>query len=225
MSVSTTLDRMRSTPRRGQGRSPASRETRAGGFALLLAVVALMWLVEVINTLDSNRLDGDGLYPHNVDRLWGILTFPFIHASFAHLFDNTIPFVFLGAIIAVRGARRLAFITGFVIVVGGLGTWLISPPGRPTVGASGVVFGYAAYLLARGFFDRKLWELAVGAIVAVIWGAALISSLVPHTGISWQAHLCGGIAGVLVAWLLSAEDRRHPRGRRAQSSAATQTAL
>jgi len=51
----------------------------------------------------------------------GILTFPFIHASFTHLFDNTIPFVFLGAIIALRGAARLGFITAFVIVVGGPG--------------------------------------------------------------------------------------------------------
>lgn len=194
---------------------------------MLFGIVALMWLVEIINSLDSGALDSDGgLYPRNVDRLWGILTSPFLHASFTHLFDNTIPFVFLGAIIALRGAARLAFITGFVIVLGGLGTWLISPAsGRPTVGASGVVFGYAAYLLARGFFDRRLLEVVVGAIVAVIWGAALIASLVPQAGISWQAHLCGGIAGLLAAWLLSTRDRRTRRGRRAGKPTAAQTAL
>jgi membrane associated rhomboid family serine protease len=219
--MTSTLERMRATAR------PSRRgESRQGGFALLFAIVSLMWVVEIINSLDANRLDSDGLYPHNVARLWGILTFPFLHASFAHLFDNTIPFVFLGLIIALRGARRLAVITAFLIVVGGLGTWLISPAtGRATVGASGVVFGYAAYLLARGFFDRRLIELLVGVIVAVIWGAALISSLVPHTGISWQAHLCGGIAGVLAAWMLSSRDRRVRRGRRASKPPAAQTAF
>lgn len=221
--MSTTLERIRSTT---QSSSPTGGrgESRASGFALLLTIVSVMWLVEIINTLDNNGLDSDGLYARNVDRIWGILTFPFIHASFAHLFDNTIPFVFLGAFIALRGAARLGFITAFVIVVGGLGTWLISPAFPPTVGASGVVFGYAAYLLARGFFDRKLWELAVGGIVAVVWGVALISSLVPHNGISWQAHLCGGIAGILAAWVLSAQDRRVRRGRRAGKPPAPQTA-
>jgi membrane associated rhomboid family serine protease len=183
------------------------------GLVLLAAIVAFMWLVEAINTIDSNGLDNDGIYARNISRFWGILTSPFIHASFQHLTDNTIPFLFLGAIIALHGARRLALVTGFIILIGGFGTWLISPGGRvDTIGASGVVFGYASYLLTRGFFDRSLWEIVVGAVVGVIWGAVLVSSLVPHAGISWQAHFCGGVAGVIIAWRLSVRDARHAPG-------------
>jgi membrane associated rhomboid family serine protease len=183
------------------------------GLVLLTAIVLLMWIVEAINSLDSNALDHDGIVSRNIDRFWGILTSPFIHASFQHLLDNTVPFVFLGVIIALHGAGRLLLITAFIIVIGGLGTWVIGPGGTSTIGASGVVFGYATYLLTRGFFDRSIWELGVGMVVGVIWGAVLISSLVPHNGISWQAHLCGGIAGVLVAWRLSQVDhRRSERG-------------
>lgn len=178
------------------------------GVVLLAAIVLLMWLVEAINSLDSGGLDGDGIHARSVTHFWGILTSPFIHASFQHLFDNTLPFVFLGVIIALHGAGRLLLVTGFIIVIGGVGTWVIGPGGVSTIGASGVVFGYAAYLLTRGFFDRSLWELAVGVLVGVIWGAVLLSSLVPHSGISWQAHLCGGMAGVIVAWRLSSIDRR-----------------
>jgi membrane associated rhomboid family serine protease len=178
------------------------------GLVLLGAIVLLMWLVEAINSIDSNHLNGDGIHSRDISRFWGILTAPFIHGSFQHLADNTVPFVFLGAIIALHGAQRLLLVTGFIIVIGGLGTWLIGPGGASTIGASGVVFGYAAYLLSRGFFDRSIWELAVGMVVGVIWGAALISSLVPHSGISWQGHLCGGIAGVSVAWRLSIKDHR-----------------
>jgi membrane associated rhomboid family serine protease len=184
----------------------------AQGLLLLGVIVGLMWFIEVINTVDSNGLDADGIYARNIGRFWGIITSPFIHASFQHLLDNTVPLLFLGVIIAMRGAARLAIVTGFVIVIGGLGTWLISPAGD-TIGASGVVFGYATYLLARGFFDRSLAELLIGAVVGVIWGAVLLASLVPHHGISWEAHLCGGIAGVIVAWRLSHYDRAGPRHR------------
>jgi membrane associated rhomboid family serine protease len=177
------------------------------GAVLLASIVALMWLLEIINTLDSNRLDSDGIYPRNFGRLWGILTAPFLHVSFQHLIDNTIPFVFMGLIIALRGATRVAMVTLIVIIVGGLGTWLIAPSHTVTVGASGVVFGYAAYLVARGLFNRNALELVVGAVVGVLWGGALISSVVPHTGVSWQGHVCGAIGGVVAAWLL-ARDRR-----------------
>jgi membrane associated rhomboid family serine protease len=188
-----------------------ARDRHIEGLALLAAMVALMWLVEIGNTISGNELDSDGIYARSISRFWGILTSPFIHASFQHLIDNTIPFVFLGVIIAFRGARRLALVTAFIILIGGLGTWLISPSrsaGVPvdTIGCSGVVFGYASYLLSRGLFDRNLWELLVGVVVGVIWGAALVSSLVPHSGISWQAHACGGAAGLIVAWRLSHSD-------------------
>ncbi len=190
------------------------------GLVLLAAIVAVMWVVEVINTIDSNGLSSDGIYPRSLDRFWGILTSPFIHASFQHLIGNTIPFVFLGVIIALRGAARLALITGFIVVVGGLGTWLISPGPADTIGASGVVFGYAGYLLARGVFDRSLAELLIGIVVGVVWGAALLSSLAPHPGVSWEAHLCGGLAGIAVAWRLS---HREQSGRRAGKPAAAST--
>jgi membrane associated rhomboid family serine protease len=181
-------------------------QTQREGLTLLIGIVALMWLIEVINTLDSNHLDHDGLWARNFDRLWGVITSPFIHASFAHLIANTIPFVFMGVIIALQGAARLAIVTAIVVVVGGLGTWLIAPAGVVTIGASGVVFGYAAYLLTRGLFDRSAVELLVGLLVAVVWGGALISSLVPHYGISWQAHACGAVGGIVAAALL-AKDR------------------
>jgi membrane associated rhomboid family serine protease len=95
-----------------------------------------------------------------------------------------------------------------VIIVGGLGTWLISTGGVSTVGASGVVFGYAGYLLARGIFNRSLLELLTGAVVGVVWGGALLSSIVPHYGISWQGHVCGAIGGIVAAWFLSARRQR-----------------
>ena len=183
---------------------PGKSRDSVQGLILLTGIVALMWILEVINSLDHKALDNSGgIYPRNVDHLWAIFTAPFLHVSFTHLIDNTIPFVFMGVIIALWGAARLALVTLIVIVVGGLGTWLIAPAGTDTVGASGIVFGYATYLFARGVFNRNMLEILIGIVVAVVWGGALLASVVPHPGISWQGHVCGAIGGVVAAWLLA----------------------
>jgi membrane associated rhomboid family serine protease len=194
-----------------RGRLPQATDAKQSieGLILLAGIVALMWLLEVINTLDSNGLNGAGIHPRNLSDLWDIFTAPFLHVSFQHLTDNTIPFVFMGVIIALRGAVRLALVTLIVIVIGGLGTWLISPAhsatGQPivTVGASGVVFGYATYLFTRGVFNRSVLEILTAVVVAVVWGGALLYSIVPHPGVSWQGHASGAVGGVVAAWLLA----------------------
>jgi membrane associated rhomboid family serine protease len=187
--------------------APKAAAARREGVVLLAGMVVLMWLINLINSVDNYRLDSDGLYAHNVDRIWGIFTAPFLHASWSHLIGNTIPLVFMGLLIALTGARQFVGVTLIVIVLGGLGTWLVSPGGTLVVGASGLVFGYATYLLTRGFFDRSALEILTGIVVGVIFGGVLLSSLVPHGGISWQGHLCGGIAGVIAAWLMSGDRR------------------
>jgi len=199
-----------STPPRN--RTPVRRgQTQLEGLIVLSGVVAIMWIVEAVNSLDSNRLStSDGIYARNVDHIWAIFTAPFLHFSFQHLIANTVPFVFMGVIIALQGARKFLLVTLIIIVIGGLGTWLIAPAGTDTAGASGVVFGYATYLFARGFFDRSAFELLTGLLVGVVWGGALLSSIVPHYGISWQGHACGAIAGVIAAYLVRSERPAKP---------------
>jgi membrane associated rhomboid family serine protease len=191
-----------STPPRS--RPPVSRvQTQLEGLVVLGGIVAIMWIVEAVNSLDSDRLaTSDGIYARNLDHIWAIFTAPFLHFSWQHLIANTVPFVFMGVIVALQGARKLLLVTLIIIVVGGLGTWLIAPAGTDTAGASGVVFGYATYLFARGFFNRSALELLTGLIVGVVWGGALLSSIVPHTGVSWQGHVCGAIGGVVAAYAL-----------------------
>lgn len=186
---------------------PAARDRRLDGFVLVAAMSALMWVSEIVDSLLGGALDGWGIRPHDPDRLIGIVTAPFLHAGFGHLAGNTVPFLALGFAIALNGAARVLAVTAIVMVVGGLGTWLIGPENSVHIGASGVVFGYATYLITRGAFDRGAIELAMGAVVAAVWGSVLLSGLVPRDGISWQGHLCGGAGGVLAAAALR-RDRR-----------------
>jgi membrane associated rhomboid family serine protease len=178
----------------------------SGGIKLLVVLVGLMWLSEIVDTALHGRLDQYGIVAREPDGLFGILTAPFLHLGFGHLISNTLPLVTLGALIAISGAMRLFSVTAIVTTIGGLGTWLVSPPHTITIGASGLVFGYAAYLIARGIFNRRIGQVLIGVVVVLVWGSALLGGLLPQDGISWQGHLFGGIAGLLAAWFLS-DDR------------------
>ena len=185
-------------------RSPS--DDRVRGFAFVGAMVALMWVVEVLDVAGLN-LDSNGIHPRDADTLPDIAFAPFLHAGWGHLVGNTVPFLILGGTIALSGVVRTAAVTGIVALVGGLGTWLIGPANTNHIGASGLVFGYAAYLISRGIFSRKPIHLAAGVAVIAIYGATLLFSLVPHPGISWQGHLFGAIGGVVAARVL---DRPRP---------------
>jgi membrane associated rhomboid family serine protease len=179
------------------------RDARLGGFQLVFAMVALMWVSEIVDVIADHRLDQYGIEPREGDGLIGIVTAPFLHADFGHLMSNTVPFAVMGCAIALKGAARVLTVTAIVALVGGLGTWLVGPEHTNHIGASGIVFGYATYLLSRGFFNRDAVELAIGLVVGAIWGGALLGGLLPREGISWQGHLFGAIGGVVAARLLA----------------------
>ena len=173
------------------------------GIIVVVALAALMWVVEVIDQVLDGRLDRNGILPREAEGLDGVVWAPFLHADFQHLIGNTVPFLVLGFAIAFSGVARVILVTVIVAVVGGLGTWLIAPENTVHIGASGIVFGFAGYLVARGVFSRSPTQLLLGVVVVVVWGATLLQGLVPEEGISWQGHLFGAVGGVVAARVLS----------------------
>jgi membrane associated rhomboid family serine protease len=84
-------------------------------------------------------------------------------------------------------------------LVAGLGTWLLGTPNSMHIGASGVVFGFFGYLLFRAAYDRRLSSLLIAVVVALLYGASFLTSLMPATGISWTGHLFGFLGGIAAA--------------------------
>jgi membrane associated rhomboid family serine protease len=189
------------------------RHSRWAGYGVVAWLLGAMWLVEIINAALHDRLDAYGIVPRNTTHLDGIIFSPFLHESFQHLIDNSIPLAALGAVLALSGARRVLSVTAFVILVGGFALWLVGPR-SDIVGASGLVFGWAGYLMVRGLVSRNALHLLLGLAVLLVFGATLVISLIPHHGISWQAHALGGIAGALAAVVF---DHRHSSASRAAS--------
>jgi membrane associated rhomboid family serine protease len=88
------------------------------------------------------------------------------------------------------------------MLVSGLGVWLFGSAGLH-IGASGVVFGYLGFLLARGYFERNIPSILLSVIVGFLYGGAIWGVLPTQPGVSWEGHLFGFIGGVIAARFLS----------------------
>ncbi len=196
------------------------------GGAAILTFVALLYLIELIDQLTGHSLDANGIRPLETDGLWGIVFAPVLHANWQHLAANTLPMLVLGFLMTLAGLSRFVWATVIVWILGGFGTWLIGNWGSncgPTdhIGASGLIFGWLAFLLVFGIFVRRFVDIAIGLVVLLAYGGVLLGAmpvLGQCGGVSWQGHLCGAIAGVVAAYLLSAPERKARAHRKAGTS-------
>ncbi|HEX8407842.1 MAG TPA: rhomboid family intramembrane serine protease [Thermoanaerobaculia bacterium] len=174
---------------------------------------AFLWLVWAADLVwpGSVSILGYGIVPRTSFGMRGIVVAPFIHASLQHLVANTIPFLILGGLVVLRGARTFAYVATISALIAGVGTWLFGTGNAQHVGASGVVFGFFGYLLVRTIFDRRLTSALVTLLVAALYGATMLSSLMPAQGVSWSGHLFGFLGGVTAARIGSPTSRSSSR--------------
>ena len=78
------------------------------------------------------------------------------------------------------------------------------------LGASGLIFGWLTYLIARGIWSRQTSQVVIGVLVLLVYGGLIWGVLPRRAGVSWQAHLGGAVGGVLAAWLLHRRTRAAP---------------
>lgn len=189
-----------------QARGEALRRT----VTPVLIMVAAMWLLELVDVLLRGRLDYWGIESRSVAGLGGVPLAPFLHAGFRHLIANTVPFIVLGLLVAWRTERRMWPVTVTIGLLGGLGVWLLGPASTVTIGASGMVFGFFAYLVTAAVLTRHWLDLLIAVAVVAVYGG-LVWGVLPvgvGPGVSWLAHLTGAVAGVVAAFAFA------PRGPR-----------
>ena len=191
---------------------PRSRPLLAA--QVILAFVALLYAVELVDTLMGHRLDEGGVRPREADGLDGILFAPLLHYGWGHLVANTLPLLVFGFLILLAGVARWAAVTAVVWVVGGVGTWFAGQPHSIHLGASVLAFGWLVYLLLRGVFARDASQVALGVILLLVYGGLLLGVLPGQPGISWQGHLFGALGGALAAYWFGVRDRERRTPRR-----------
>jgi membrane associated rhomboid family serine protease len=176
--------------------------TLGRAFVLMCGVIPLLFAVELLDRGTNHQLDVvAGIIPHRPEGLDGVVFAPFLHANFNHLYANSAPLLLTGTFVLATGARRFGAVTAVVALVSGLGVWLVGEPDTVVIGASGVIFGYLGFLLARGIVERSWWAIAVGLLVGLLYGTQLVGVLPTDARLSWQAHLFGLVGGVLAAVL------------------------
>jgi membrane associated rhomboid family serine protease len=184
-------------------------------FKTISFVIMILWLILVASWFFP-EIRNYGIIPRTESGLPGIFFAPFIHADINHLIDNSIGLLILGSIFLIM-ERKLSFVIVLtIIVLGGLGTWLI---GRSVcggmrcahIGASGVIYGILGYLVFTGFFTRNLKAIIVSLIVFLLFvvkGQALQGIFPTDRYISWEYHLCGFLAGAITAKIYAKRYRR-----------------
>jgi membrane associated rhomboid family serine protease len=169
-------------------------------FVAMCAFVPILFVVELVDMQVDGRLDqAGGILPRDPAGLDGIVFAPFLHAGYTHLVGNSIPLILMGTFVLAAGGSRFLASTVLIALVSGVGVWFFSPTDTVTVGASGVIFGYLAVLLTRGLVEHSWWNVAVGLLIALLYGWSLLGVLPTDERISWQGHLFGFIGGVIAA--------------------------
>jgi membrane associated rhomboid family serine protease len=177
-------------------------------FVAMCSVIPVLFVIVFINDETNNSLDNGGaIVPHSLGGLDGIVFAPFLHVNYIHLYGNAVPLLLTGTFVLAGGIKRFLAVTAFIAVVSGLGVWFFGS--GPTVGASGVIFGYLGYLFLRGLFERNWWNIAVAVLIGLLYGSQLRGALPGDPHVSWQAHMFGLIGG-LVAAILFRKRRRRP---------------
>ncbi len=169
-------------------------------FRPLIVVLAVIWAVEVVNLALGHGLASWGILPRHLSGLIGIPLAPFIHANVFHAVSNTVPLMILGGLALTGGQGRFWEATALIVVLSGVLVWVFAR-GAYHIGASGLVFGYFGLLLGRAVFERSVVALAIAALTIALYGGLIWGVLPSRSYISFEAHLFGLIAGVIVAWL------------------------
>lgn len=185
--------------------------TRAGRLrtatALTVGFLAIEWIIQIVNAvLFGNELGQFGIHPLDFNGIWGIFTAPLLHANFEHLIGNSVPGAVFCFLIGLSGRKAWWEVTIIVVLIAGVGTWLLGGPGTSHIGASGLIYGWLTYLIVRGIFNRSLIQFITGLVLGFAYSGLIWGVLPIYEGVSWQGHLFGAIGGVVAGMVITSDD-------------------
>lgn len=180
-------------------------------FIPVLVPLVIMWVMFLFFMIFGNQFNRTlALEARTVSGLSGILFMPLLHGGIWHLISNTMSWLVLGGMTSMLTKRFTSVMLSLWLLSGAI-LWVIGTPWHPGsvgyhVGASAVIYGFAAFIITYAILARRFLAMIFGIFVAFAYGISMLMNLIPGTqGISWTGHLAGAIAGVLVAFILTKE--------------------
>lgn len=175
----------------------AKLKLSAARLGVLVVVLWGVFFADWILPIDFNRW---GIIPRELGGIWGIILSPFLHANLSHLLSNFLPLMILLTLLVATQPHSW-WIALQIVLLGGLLLWVF---GRPAVhvGASGLIYGLIAYLIAAGFRQGRFGPAIAALLVGFLYGGTLLSGVLPTVGehVSWDGHLTSAIAGGILGY-------------------------
>lgn len=195
-----------------QPSTPVKRGGAAVGLRYAIGYLVAIWAVHLLNLFFfGGRLNAFGIQPRDTAGLLGVVFAPFLHGGFNHLISNSIPGAIFCFLVAATSRRTWWEVSTIVLLVSGLGTWFFGGVNTVHIGASGMIYGWLAYLIVRGFFNRSLRQIGLGVLLGIGYSGLIWGVLPINEGVSWQAHLFGALGGIFAGLVISSDDPVRPR--------------
>jgi membrane associated rhomboid family serine protease len=166
---------------------------------IALSFVALLWLIQALNSSLDLELGRFGIHPREFAGLPGILFAPLLHGGFPHLAANTLPLLVLGTGMLYLYPNSSFKVIPAVYLGPGIAVWLFAKTSSVHVGASGLIYGFLGYIFVAGVIRRDRRAIAASLLVAFLYGSSVWGMLPIEAGVSWETHLAAGLIGVALA--------------------------
>lgn len=181
----------------------ASSDSRTiiGSAIVPFRLVFFIWLVFVLDFVYYVDLKHFGIIPRTFDGLWGIIFSPLLHGNLIHIVSNTAPLLFLGAVLFYfyKGIASTIFIRCYILT--NILVWIFARSSNH-IGASGLIYGLAFFLISFGLFRRDFLSIIISIIVISLYGYLIYGLIPTNSYISWESHLSGAIIGVISGYQL-----------------------
>ena len=191
----------------------ANSEIREMTRSLLWPVVFLIicWIVFYFDRYEGFELYEYGVKPRSGWGMLGILFMPFIHTDgdFGHIVNNSIPILILGWALFYfyKDIAKTIFVG--VWLIGGFWLWCLSRDNFH-IGASGIIYGLAAFIFFSGWIRRNIRLMSLSLFVVFLYGSMIWGIFPIDPTISFEGHFWGGLAGILLAfWYRKSGPQRH----------------
>ncbi len=167
-----------------------------------LLFLLIIWGVFLFESIFHIELAVFGIAPQSKSGLIGILLAPVLHGDFNHLLSNSLSFFFLGISLYALFPRRASMVFWGCYLITGLLVWFFAPSGTYHIGASGLIYGIAFFMMFYGIFKRDFKSIVVSVACILYYGGIFWGIFPGQAGISWQSHLFGALVGIVLAFLL-----------------------
>ena len=166
-------------------------------------LVLVLWIIKAVEVGFHLSFADYGLLPQSLVGLRGIIFSPLLHADWAHLSSNSLPLFLLSAGLFYYYGKKAPMILLLCWLVTGLWVWIFAVDTGIHIGASGVVYALATFHFTGGILRREPRMMAFSLLVVFLYGSlvwGISPDFFPGKNISWESHLLGGLAGIVIAF-------------------------